>query len=506
MESDFFVDIHCHPSIKAYARSFANKPGKQSAKTNDPSSLWRTDAPSLFDKIKNYVVSLTNFIQSDATNLFRGRVAVTCLSFYPQEKGFFVNKLGTGLLSDTLTKLASEFGQERIDAIQKNKSYWDDLKMETAFVLQQENTVVSVDGHDVTYVIARSYDDIEMYNRTAELGVSVIIFVPTIEGGHIFDQLMDSTVPFNTFPKGVADNKIPMLLQRATELRESAGGLLRPAFLTLAHHFWNGLCGQARSLGNIIKCVVDQNNGLGTGLTEAGKEVLRVLLKDHADANGNPVPIVPIDIKHMSRRSRIEYFAFLDEEFPTKTIPILASHAGVTGLPGPGFAPATPAAQEGLFMIDDINFYDDEILRIEASGGVFGIQLDERRIASKQVLRQARGNISKRDILFSWSKLVWNQVRHVAEVLDSAGQYAWGIQSLGTDFDGIIDPINGYWTSKQIDDLDDYLLKHAYNYLKGIKVPCPLVQPRNNTISPEEVVERVMTSNALNFLSRFYRG
>lgn len=506
MDADFFVDIHCHPSVKAYARSFAINPGKQSAKTNHPSSIWRTDNPSTFDKIKNYVVSLTNFIQSDATNLLRGRVAVSCLSFYPQEKGFFVNKAGTGLFSDTLTKLASEFGQERIDVVQKNKSYWDDLKMETAFVLQQENTRVNVDGKEVTYVVARSYDEIEMYARNAELGSSVIVFIPTIEGGHIFDQVMDSTVPFNTHPKGVADNKMPMLLQRVKELREGTGGVLRPAFITFAHHFWNGLCGQARSLGNIIKCVIDQNNGLGIGLTEAGKEVLRTLLRDHANADGMPVPIVPIDIKHMSRRSRVEYFAFLDEEFPGKSIPIIASHAGVTGLPGPGFSPTTPAAQEGLFMIDDINLYDDEILRIESTGGVLGIQLDERRIASIQVLRQARGNIRRRDILYSWSKLVWNQVRHVAEVLDAAGQYAWGIQSLGTDFDGIIDPINGYWTSKSIDDLDDYLLKHAYNYLKAVKVPCPLVQQRNSSVSPEEVVERVMTSNALNFFSRFYRG
>lgn len=240
MESDFFVDLHCHPSIKAYARSYRTNPGKQSTKPSHPSSLWHTDSPSLFDKVKNYVASLTNFIQSDATSLLRGRVAVVCLSFYPQEKNLFVNKAGTGLLSDMLTMLASEFGQERIDAIQKLKSYWEDIKTETAFLLQQENTKVIVDGKEVTYVVARSYDDIEMYSRTAELGDTIIVFVPTIEGGHIFDQVMDGTVPFNTHPKGVADNKVDMLYQRVKELREGVNGYLRPAFLTFAHHFWNG--------------------------------------------------------------------------------------------------------------------------------------------------------------------------------------------------------------------------------------------------------------------------
>src|SRR4051794_4075327 len=102
MDSFFFADLHCHPSIKAYARSFRESPaGVQSPKPGNPSSIWRMDSPSVFDKLKNFVVSLTNFIQSDANSLLKGRVAVVCLSFYPQEKGFFVNKAGFGLLSDT---------------------------------------------------------------------------------------------------------------------------------------------------------------------------------------------------------------------------------------------------------------------------------------------------------------------------------------------------------------------------------------------------------------------
>jgi microsomal dipeptidase-like Zn-dependent dipeptidase len=98
--------------------------------------------------------------------------------------------------------------------------------------------------------------------------------------------------------------------------------------------------------------------------------------------------------------------------------------------------------------------------------------------------------------------LVWNQIRHIAEVLDANGQYAWGIQCLGTDFDGIIDPIDGYWTATQIDDLDDYLLMHVYNYVKEVKIPCPLQQERNKKIAPEKIVDRFMTGNALDVLAR----
>lgn len=250
---------------------------------------------------------------------------------------------------------------------------------------------------------------------------------------------------------------------------------------------------------------IDQENGLEQGFTAAGYKVAFAMLRDDVtDADGNPIKPIIIDIKHMSRKSRLDYFKFLDDTFPERNIPLVVSHGGVTGLPNPGGIPATEAAQEGLFMEDAINFFDDEILRVEQSGGLFGIQLDERRIGSKQALRNARGNIKRRDILYAWSKLVFNQIRHIAELLDMNGRYAWGIESLGTDFDGVIDPINGYWTSKDLDDLDDYLLKHVYSYIKGVKNPCPLKEMRNRSTAPEEIVERIMTSNALNFLSKIY--
>ncbi|SKB77390.1 hypothetical protein SAMN05660776_2929 [Salegentibacter holothuriorum] len=501
MESNFIVDLHCHPSMKPFARSFAKTPGLQSRNPRHKHSIWFHDAPSLFDKIKNYIATLTNFVQSDGTSLKRGRVAVVCLSFYPQEKQFFKNKLGKELISDVLTMLATEFGKERIDHIQDLKSYWEDLKLEMKFLKQESGNKINIDGQKVCYLISNSYADIEIAERNNELGESKIIFIPTIEGGHVFDQVMNPGESWNTYPDGVSKKELKRLVKRVKELRREENGLIRPVFITLAHHFWNGLCGHSQSLGGLVKCIVDQDNGMNKGLTEAGKRAIRAMLEKETDKNGHFVPPIYVDIKHMSRKSRLDFFDFL-KEFDDQNIPIIVSHGGVTGLSEPGGTNQTPAAQQGLFMTDDINFYDDELIKIGNSNGLFGIQLDERRIGSKVVLREARGNIKRRDILYSWSKLVWNQIRHIAETLDLNNQFAWGIQALGTDFDGIIDPINGYWTSQELNKLDDYLLMHTYNYLKEVKEPCPLKQPRNKAISAEQIVERVTTSNALNVLSR----
>ncbi|MBC8085492.1 MAG: peptidase M19, partial [Hymenobacter sp.] len=147
----------------------------------------------------------------------------------------------------------------------------------------------------------------------------------------------------------------------------------------------------------------------------------------------------------------------------------------------------------------DINFYDEDLLRIARSGGLLGLQLDERRVGSPAALRKAKGHLQRRKILFHWAGLVWNQVRHVAELLDREGLFAWGSLALGTDFDGIVDPINGYWTHEELPALSDFLLMHAHNYLTGPGGPA-LTLPANRTVGEEEIVSRIMADNALEFL------
>ncbi|MCU0374549.1 MAG: dipeptidase [Chitinophagaceae bacterium] len=501
MNSHFFVDMHCHPSMKAFARSFAAEPGCQPANSRSRSSIFYRDAPTFFDKVKQLAVGLTNFTQSDGHSLVKGRVGVVCISLYPQEKNFFVNKAGTGIVSDLLTRMATEFGKERINHLQAMQSYWLDLKQEIDFINQMEGKPVMVEGKKVRYIWGKSYEDITQAEEAAELGVSTIILVPSIEGAHIFDQVMNSYEPWTLHNRGLPPHKEAAMLERIALLRGSKNGYIRPVFITLAHHFWNGLCGHAKSISGAVKCLVDQSNGLETpGLLESGKAALHAMLSHQTDDEGQAVPRIYIDIKHMSRRARMDYFDFLTTHYPGEKIPVIVSHGGVTGLSGPGGQPQTTLARQGLFMTEAINLFDDEVLKVAETGGIFGIQLDERRIGSKITLRKAKGNLSRRDLLYSWARTVWQQIAHIAELLDMHGSFAWGIQCLGTDFDGIIDPINGYWSAAELDHLDDFLLMHAYNYLKDKKNTCPLKMAENKNISPEEVVDRFMTGNALRFL------
>jgi microsomal dipeptidase-like Zn-dependent dipeptidase len=226
---------------------------------------------------------------------------------------------------------------------------------------------------------------------------------------------------------------------------------------------------------------------LNTGFTPLGLEVVDRLLDDSENKR------ILIDIKHMSRKSRLEYFQLLDTKYAGKDIPVVASHGAVIG----------GNTDRHLFLNSDINLFDDEIVRVGSTGGLFGLQLDERRIAAHGdfQLKKTHG-LERRKVLFYSSFLVWRQMQHIAELLDSQGLFAWGIQSIGSDYDGMIDTINGFWTAENFPTLEDYLLMHAYNYMSG---DGKNLKNAFNKIDPEEIVDRMMGDNAYNFVMNFYR-
>lgn len=466
---DLIVDLHCHPSMKPFGRSFKTDQQHQNPRLTSPANVWFHDKPSLFDKVLNFAAQLTKFRQSDFTSSRTGQVRVVVASLYPPERGFFVGKLGTGPVGDVVLDLATGLGQQRIQAIQGQQDYFLDLLAEYQFLRDLDGQLVTLpSGEKARYRLCGSCAEVEAALQEPE---SLAILL-SIEGAHAFGSGLDP------------QNHPAQLDTLRAHVQAVKAWAHRPLFITFAHHFYNELGGHAASLTGLVAKVTDQSMGLGTGLTALGKEVARDLLDNSTGRR------ILIDVKHMSRLCRQHYYQLLDEEYAGQAIPILASHGAVAG----------NDTDRQLFLDADINFYDDDLLRIARSGGLLGLQLDERRIGSPAALRRARGQVLRRKILYNWARLVWNQVQHVAELLDSHNLFAWGSLALGTDFDGIVDPINGYWTHEQLPALSDYLLMHAHNYLASSP---PLTLAANRAVQEEEIVSRLLADNALAFLLKY---
>ncbi|GHC50201.1 membrane dipeptidase [Ulvibacter litoralis] len=480
-----YVDLHCHPSLKPYSKSFKYQPQKQNIlDAGRKNSIWHYSPPTDLEKFINRLVTLTKFTQTDMMCLAKANTKVVIVSLYPFEKHFLSKRIwGFKGLTDVLVNLAASISQSRIDYVLNHKNYFTDLSDEYAYYKQLHNQVQRVDGKIFTYKLVTNFSEIEKNNALETADKKIINIILTIEGGHAFNSGLDMNVD----------------TAKRTEVLENVQKVKswehRPLFITFAHHFYNELCGHARSI-SISALKENQNRGLNSGITDLGMEVLTKLL-DNTDQNR-----IPIDVKHMSTTSRKTYYNLLDTTYAGETIPVIFSHGACNGLRSLVQFNETDYPEHAAWFSDiDINVYDDEIVRIATSNGILGLQMDERRIGSKKEIKKSKVLFpNKEKQLRKKSLLVWRQIEHVATVLDDNNLFCWGIQAIGSDFDGIVNPLKGIWTAEDIRNLADALVPHANAFLDK-----QLLHLNDyNRITAEAIINRVMHVNAMEFIKRFY--
>ncbi len=469
-----FIDLHIHPAMKPLGKSYNRRPGINSPRKNRKNSIWHYDPPTVLDKAANIITSLTKFRQSDFTSLMRGGAEIVFVSLCGLEKGFVMNKLGTKLPGDIIGNLVTGLGKKRIDHIQNMNDYFTDLEREYNFYLQLDGHKVKIDNQWHQYKIVSEFNEIQ---DNTDPDLNTIFVILTIEGTHVFNTGL----------------KMMGRKANAAEVMANVDAVKqwdkRLFFIGLTHHFDNEMVGHAASLSGVVSKFCDQSENMDSGFNKLGWEMLQKLLDTK---NGHRVLI---DLKHMSVKSRNEYYSFLKTEYPDDTIPLIVSHGAVNGFRSQNHPEEDDVKNEGKFQPNNINFYDDEILKIADSEGLFGIQFDERRLGSKSELKKTGPNLSRRKMLFYKSRLVWNQIEHIAEVLNRNNKFCWGIQCIGSDYDGMVNPLNGFWTAEDMPLFDSYLEKHAYNFINSTEN-----LKDENKISAAEIVERFMRKNAYDFL------
>lgn len=475
-----FIDFHCHPALKPFGQSFSNNPvGRASADRGLKWSIWHRDPPNLFDKGMQAWAGICKFSQADCSTLSAGNSRIVCASLYPVERGFFRNKLGDNNRNEIANAYVTSVGRERVNAITRMRNYFEDLTREYDFYRQMSGKPMKIDGGEATYWLVNSWADIDRWRKEPG-GDRTIFFIMTIEGLHALYADIDAP----------PDKALLLKNLRAIKAWEHP-----PFFVTFAHHFNNYLCGHSKSLFDVMEKLCDQKEAILTGFTPLGKEVLReVLSRD----NGRRIHI---DIKHMSPLARKEYFAILATEYAGEQIPIIASHAAANGLRSMDEPITDNPALAPKLLAEGINFYDNEIIAIAKSGGIYGLQLDERRLASAAALKGVKHSADINLVRQYRSELLWNQVQYVAELLDKIGIGAWDCLAIGSDFDATIDPLNGFLTAAQLPDLQKHLEQHAANYMAGAGKK---LKPFNQ-IPAIQIVSRIFSDNGRRFLERWFR-
>ena len=466
-----FADLHCHPNLKTFGHSFSEK----SLKTKKKSSLWYTFPPTWFSKAFNAITGMTRFRQADFTTMTRAHVRIVMISLYPFEKGFFINGFLNGPLSAKFANLITGIGFKRIRFIQKHCDYFSDLENEYRFLLDSVKEK-KVDGLLRRWRFVDSFSSLE---HLLEDPNSVAI-ITTIEGAHIFNSGLEA------YGKVTREEEVLGNIAKVKKWK------FPPLFITLAHNFNNDLCGHARSLERLGP-LVDQSENLYNGFSALGLKVVKALLVE------GDKPIY-IDIKHMSLKSRKAYFWMIENEFDNK-FPVIVSHGAVTGLDFNGQSHGS--IDPNLFSNDAINFFDEEIIGIAKTEGLFALQMDGNRLANRKIIKKSIFKIDAEEAVKASAIIIWRQIQHVAEVLDKAQLFAWSTACIGSDFDGTINPLNGFWTAAELPLLREALLVEARFFINSDRHN-DMELAKNKSISAEDIIENYIYNNTVTFLKKFY--
>lgn len=465
-----FADLHCHPNLKTFGHSFGN------SDVADPrSDVWYHQSLTAPRRAIKNISGISPYSQADFTSMSRGQVKLAFVSLYPFEKGFFINLTGAGKFSAFTANLVTGIGFHRIRNLQQHLDYFRDLELEYRFFVNSCPTSIVDDRLCRWSLVSTSQ---ELNRNLGEDGhISVVL---SIEGAHVFNT---GLTPFGRRTDEAE------VLERIQLIRQWK---YPPVFITYAHNFYNELCGHAGSLESLGP-LVNQLPGMNAGFTELGLKALHALLDD---SGGRPIFL---DVKHMSLQARLQYYGILQSEYASKSwLPIVVSHGGVTGCTLNQTESIGGAGK--LFYRRDINFFDEELQKVAESEGMFAIQMDTRRLTSREGMKLA-SVIAKQKKVSIGAVLVWFQLRHIAEVLDSKALPAWDMICIGSDFDGTINPPDGILGAMEYSQFGQDLLLLIKEYLFGKRYSWRL--PENGWLDAAAILEKFASGNAIRFLERY---
>ena len=461
------ADLHCHPNLKTFGNSFSKNAGNKS-------HVWNYQPPTNLTKLFNIISGITKFTQADFTTMAKGNVKISFVSLYPFEKGFFINKYFNNSISAVLANFITSIGFNRIRFLQNHKDYFIDLNNEYHF-FNNSCKEYKVEGNICKWELVSSWSGVKKNLKEGNIN-SVIL---TIEGAHVFNSGL------NIYGKETDEKEVFSNVKKIKNWEHP------PFFITFAHNFNNELCGHARSL-NQLGPLVNQFENINNGFSNFGLNVAKLFL------NNNNQKRILIDVKHMSLKSRLEYYKIIEKEYKN-TVPIIVSHGAVTGINLRG--KHSSSVDHSFFCKDDINFFDEELGNIAKTKGLFAIQMDGNRLTNKKKLKKSIFNFDLKKNYKNSAKIVWSQLQHIAEVLDAQEMDAWNTACLGSDFDGTINPLPGIWTANHLQFLANELLDLASIYLNN-KNNLKLLSNKN--MNPFEVVEKFIFNNIINFLKNNY--
>ncbi|MCB0570229.1 MAG: membrane dipeptidase [Phaeodactylibacter sp.] len=478
-----YFDLHLHPSTKPFLSHY------------DPArrvSCWET---------VDHPLSIIRS-QCSLSQMKEGRIRLAVAALYPMER-----PMTSSFLIEHVAPLITILDGKMMD-FPTYANYFNLVFEEIEHLRKAQR---AGQGHAM-----------KILNNLDEMDPDALNLILALEGGHALES-------FNT---SIHDN-----------LRTIKTGPFRFLYLTLVHLTQYPLATHAYGM-KLIKDN-DQFKPAGFGLSDMGKAIIDLAYDESAGRR------LLIDIKHMSLAARHHFYQYRKEK-GYEHIPIMATHMGVTGISKDprqiarffsravirknGFIEVNYERPHGIgsglfnktnFNPWSINLFDEEIPVILDSGGLIGINMDQRILGCQAVQGEFFSEDDFSYILSGYrdkENKDWpvaavegefsdeqeearelNERKHlrhfcnnILHIVKVGGERAWKQICMGSDFDGLIDPANHCTSSAAFPKLEESLAD---------MLPRMMEEDRGHDYDAshiEQKVRGIMYDNALSFLQQHF--
>ena len=542
-----FADIHCHPHMRTF--NWLHKPWKpQKTKKYNP---WWIILPKFKSSAKGLRASA--YSQCDMAQITNGNLKLAIISLYPLEKGWVTGRknpikgrpvdlqkvLGDNAFNDVVSDGVSVAAKGVFHLLGEDKGGAPALRDLVQAIFMK------LPLRKINFYQSRRYDYFKELKREREFLLSANdremeteVYVPALKKVAFNRQRIKKKCPLELDAKGKyvfaksgkhareiidrGDTAFIMSIEGANvfnsedsfeeikkKIMEVKGWEQPLFFITFTHHFYNYLAGHAHSIPDIGTKLIDQEEGINSGITEKGMQVIRLLLGLDKDNNIDKSlgRRVLLDVKHLSVVARKEYFEKIIMPCYKKgdVIPVIASHVAYSGvktqqelidnLDKEIDGAVAKDAEGNEFNRWNINICDEDAVMVFRTGGVIGINLDQR------ILAIPKEDQEKED---THIRYVWQNMKAIMEaVLNSketglpAKEKVTDLVCLGTDFDGYIDPANKYATVNDFGKLREDLVEAIGKDPDKDKLLFGL--------TPDQLAEKICFTNALDFVMRSFK-
>jgi microsomal dipeptidase-like Zn-dependent dipeptidase len=478
MSPDYLADIHVHPTLKPYPSG---------------ESIWkylpeRTEyCEKLPGPIRGGLSELSKSSQFNLDKALIGNLRLVFASLYPVERDFFrvqrkhialrlflknrhLRPMAACVSGLPMDKVTSIF--KRIEENRGIDYFREELVKEYQYLVNQANISQS---SNKDFTIIGDYEEYDRIPKNDPNELDTIAVALTIEGAHALGDYSNDhyfTTPYEQLSESEQIALKDSFDNNIDAMKGWNNGKHVPLFVTFCHHFWNQLAGHAKSFSNRpalslkpgMDRLFDQSLGLNHGITELGWFVIEKLLDDSERS-------VLIDVKHMSVKSRRQYYEYLESR--EERIPLICSHAACNGWArfedvenkGDNFG----LDRDAYFSRWSINLTDDDIRAFKRQKGLIGLVLHEGRMPgrkAKKLFNKLKGKEMWSALRKEYVRLLLSNMFHIARLIGD--ESAWEMICLGSDFDGLIDPFNTYDDGEKLDllisEIRQYLMFENESY------------------------------------------